>query len=81
MDQEGSENRTRNSGRAQASTVFCAASTSKVAALRLVRSCELSKEMGMQKRRRLKPDAVPTLFTRPAVQLPSALSDCDLICQ
>ena len=35
----------------------------------------LAAEMGLQKRRRLKPDAVPTLFTRPEVPLPSAMSE------
>lgn len=33
---------------------------------------ELAAQMGIQKRRRLKPDAVPTLFDRPTIQLPSA---------
>ena len=33
---------------------------------------ELAAEMGIQKRRRLKPDAVPSLFDRPGIQLPSA---------
>ena len=32
---------------------------------------ELAAQMGIQKRRRLKPDAVPTVFDRPAIQLPS----------
>ena len=39
---------------------------------------ELAAQMGIQKRRRLKPDAVPTLFDRPAIQLPSqSQSECD----
>ena len=33
---------------------------------------ELAAQMGIQKRRRLKPDAVPTVFDRPAIQLPSS---------
>ena len=36
---------------------------------------ELAAQVGIQKRRRLKPDAVPTLFDRPAIQLPSAQSE------
>ena len=32
---------------------------------------ELAAQMGIQKRRRLKPDAVPTLFEKPVIQLPS----------
>ena len=33
---------------------------------------ELAVQMGVQKRIRLNPDAVPTLFDRPAIQLPSS---------
>ena len=32
---------------------------------------ELAAQMGIQKCRRLKPDVVPTVFDRPAIQLPS----------
>ena len=32
----------------------------------------LAAQMGIQKRKRLKPDAVPTVFDRPAIQLPSS---------
>ena len=34
-------------------------------------SYDLAAKMGLQKRRKLKPDAVPTIFKRPVVQLPS----------
>ena len=33
---------------------------------------ELAAQMGIQKRKMLKPDAVPTLFDRPAIQLSSS---------
>lgn len=38
-------------------------------------STELAAKMGIQTRRKLKPDAVPTLFARPGIQLPSQASE------
>ena len=36
----------------------------------------IAASMGLQKRRMLKPDAIPTVFERPAVQLPSSSGSC-----
>ena len=41
------------------------------------RDSELASQMGMQKRRRLKDDAVPTLFERPVAQMSPLLCDTE----
>lgn len=51
------------------STAFCVANTLTAAALKL------ASQMGIQKRKRLKDDAVPTLFVRPGAQKSLLLSE------